>query len=252
MRTSFATTGASRCYYLDAPLQETIVRHATKPDQAYLVQVADPHLRDWYRERDLLPSGTETLIDSSSTLSETVERITHESGLDRVPHVPGAPRVVPSRRATPGHGGRVLDRVDEHAHGPWELRVHRVRAPEGVTVREGGYAVADVVRPHSEQVPGWALTRTESGLTSAVAALYGWDEETGVAREVEANAYGPHSATPYLRAVRHPGGESVHVTLVVLTRDVVHPWALRESITCTREDDGRVTVAFPDGEAVAV
>ncbi|WP_018566016.1 DUF2264 domain-containing protein [Streptomyces sp. PsTaAH-124] len=137
-------------------------------------------------------------------------------------------------------------------HGPWELRVHRVRAPEGVTVREGGYAVADGVRPQAEQGPGWALARTESGLTSAVAALYGWDEEAGVAREAEANACGPHSATPYLHAVRHPGGESVHVTLVVLTRDVVHPWVLRESVRCVRGDDGLVTVTFPDGETVTV
>ncbi|MFI1292710.1 DUF2264 domain-containing protein [Streptomyces sp. NPDC020792] len=169
------------------------------------------------------------------------------------------PLICQGRRASSRHDVQLPGMEDEFPiestsvlRGPWELRVHRVRAPEGVTVREGGYAVADVVRPHSEQGPGWALTRTESGLTSAVAALYGWDEETGVAREVEANAYGPHSATPYLRAVRHPGGESVHVTLVVLTRDVVHPWALRESIMCTREDDGRVTVTFPDGEAVAV
>ncbi|MFI1292722.1 AAA family ATPase [Streptomyces sp. NPDC020792] len=79
--------GTSRCYYLDVPLQETLVRHATKPDPAYLVQVTDQHLRDWYRERDLLPSGIETLIDSSSTLSETVERIMRETGLDRVPAI---------------------------------------------------------------------------------------------------------------------------------------------------------------------
>ncbi|MYR61884.1 hypothetical protein GTY54_38690, partial [Streptomyces sp. SID625] len=65
-------------------------------------------------------------------------------------------------------------------------------------------------------------------------------------------ACGPHSATPYLRAVRHPGGESVHVTLVVLTRDVVHPWVLRESVRCERGDDGLVTVTFPDGETVTV
>ncbi|MFI9603334.1 DUF2264 domain-containing protein [Streptomyces sp. NPDC052043] len=163
------------------------------------------------------------------------------------------------RRASSRHDARIPGMDAEFPiestsvlHGPWELRVHRVRAPEGVTVREGGHAVADVVRPHAEQGPGWALTRTESGLTSAVVALYGWDEVTGVAREVESNAYGPHSATPYLRAVRHPGGESAHVTLVALTRDFVHPWALRESITCAREDDGRVTVTFPDGETVTV
>ncbi|MEV3853681.1 DUF2264 domain-containing protein [Streptomyces sp. NPDC050095] len=137
-------------------------------------------------------------------------------------------------------------------HGPWELRVHRVQAPAGVTVREGGYAVADAVRPQAEQGPGWALTRTESGLTSALVALYGWDEETCVAREVEANAYGPHSATPYLRSPRHPGGASVHVTLVALTRDLVHPQALREAVDCAVDEDGQVHLTFPDGETVAV
>ncbi|MFE6887818.1 DUF2264 domain-containing protein [Streptomyces sp. NPDC057694] len=137
-------------------------------------------------------------------------------------------------------------------HGPWELRVHRVQAPAGVTVREGGHAVADTVRPHTEQGPGWALVRTEQGLTSAVVALHGWDTETGAAHEVEANAYGPHSATPYVRAADHPGGASVHVTLVALTRDTVHPEALRASIGCEVTDDGTAHITFPDGETVTV
>ncbi|MFF4822727.1 phosphotransferase-like protein [Streptomyces sp. NPDC001212] len=79
--------GTSRCYYLDVPFQETLVRHATNPNPAYLAQVTDQQLRDWYRERDLLPSGIETVIDAGSTLSETVERIMHETGLDRVPAI---------------------------------------------------------------------------------------------------------------------------------------------------------------------
>ncbi|MFK4070320.1 DUF2264 domain-containing protein [Streptomyces sp. NPDC029674] len=131
-------------------------------------------------------------------------------------------------------------------HGPWEIRAHRVRAPAGVTVREGGHAVADGTRPHAECGPGWALIRTSTGLTSAVVALYGWDEEAGIAREVAANAYGPHSATPFLTSAAHSGGDSVHVTLVALSRDTVHPRALRESISCHLAGD-RVRVRFPDG-----
>ncbi|WP_406223146.1 AAA family ATPase [Streptomyces decoyicus] len=79
--------GITRCYYLDVPLQETLVRHATKPDLADLAQVTEEHLRDWYRERDLLPSGLETVIEASSGLDDTVKRIMCEAGLDRMPAV---------------------------------------------------------------------------------------------------------------------------------------------------------------------
>ncbi|MEV8426475.1 AAA family ATPase [Streptomyces niveus] len=79
--------GVSRCYYLDVPLHETLLRHAAKPDPACLAQVTDQHLREWYRERDLLPSGIETIVDASSTLNDTVERIMRETGLDKVPAI---------------------------------------------------------------------------------------------------------------------------------------------------------------------
>ncbi|MFF9391209.1 AAA family ATPase [Streptomyces griseoluteus] len=79
--------GVSRCYYLDVPLTETVARHATKGDAAYLSQVTDDHLRDWYRERDLLPGGLESVIDASSALEDSVTRIMRESGLDRIPPV---------------------------------------------------------------------------------------------------------------------------------------------------------------------
>ena len=78
--------GPTRCYYLDVPLRETFARHATKPRE-YLAQVTDEHLRDWYRERDLLPSGIETVIDAASSLDATVERIMFETGLDRLPAI---------------------------------------------------------------------------------------------------------------------------------------------------------------------
>ncbi|MFZ3598511.1 DUF2264 domain-containing protein [Streptomyces sp. BH104] len=169
------------------------------------------------------------------------------------------PLTCETRRASSRHHARLPHTDTEFPiestsvlHGPWELRVHRVQAPAGVTVREGGHAVADTVRPDTGRGPGWALARTASGLTSAVVALHGWDTEAGIAREVEANAFGPHSATPYLRSRPHAGGTSIHVSLVAITRDAVHPQALREALECTVDAAGEVTVTFPDGEVVTV
>lgn len=84
--------GTTHCYYLDVPLEETLARHATKPDPEYLAEVTDQHLREWYRERDLLPGGIETVIDAGSTLHATVARIMHETGLDRGPSTCGGGR----------------------------------------------------------------------------------------------------------------------------------------------------------------
>ncbi|GGV58220.1 hypothetical protein GCM10010245_91350 [Streptomyces spectabilis] len=78
-----AHRGASRCYYLHVPFEETLVRHATKPDAEYLAHVTEAHLRDWYQEKDLLPGGLETVIDAASALDDTVQQILRESGLDR-------------------------------------------------------------------------------------------------------------------------------------------------------------------------
>ncbi|QEV04511.1 AAA family ATPase [Streptomyces prasinus] len=79
-----AHCGVSRCYYLDVPYAETARRHATKADAEYLQQVTPDHLSDWYRERDLLVGGIETVIGADSTLDETVQRILRESGLEEV------------------------------------------------------------------------------------------------------------------------------------------------------------------------
>ncbi|MFD9907260.1 DUF2264 domain-containing protein [Streptomyces sp. NPDC059063] len=136
-------------------------------------------------------------------------------------------------------------------HGPWEIRVHRLSAPAGATVREGGYAVADTARPHTEEGPGWALARTGCGLSSVLVGLHGWDEGAGVGHQVEANAFGPRSATPFLLARDHPGGTSVHVTLVALTRDAVHPHGLKDAIRCAVHGD-TVRITFPDGDDVTL
>ncbi|MFI9556963.1 DUF2264 domain-containing protein [Nonomuraea endophytica] len=130
--------------------------------------------------------------------------------------------------------------------GPWEIRVHAITAPNGSTVREGGYAVADASPPAVVTGAGWALARRADGLTSALIGLYGWQRAT-VVRDVEANAFGPHSATPRLEA-DSPG---THVTLVVLSGDAVHPTALRDAIGVEVSEDV-VEITFPDGDTVSV
>ncbi|MFG3026578.1 AAA family ATPase [Streptomyces sp. NPDC048254] len=78
--------GTTRCYYLDVPLQETLVRHGTKPAE-YRGQVTDEHLLEWFRDRDLLPGAIETVVDADSALHVTVDRIMRETGLERVPAI---------------------------------------------------------------------------------------------------------------------------------------------------------------------
>ncbi|MFB6676482.1 kinase [Streptomyces sp. NPDC056390] len=80
-----AHRGVSRCYYLDISIEETLVRHASKADHEYLAQVTEQHLRDWYRERDVLPGGLESVIGADSRLDATVARIMNGTGLAHLP-----------------------------------------------------------------------------------------------------------------------------------------------------------------------
>ncbi|MFJ3644132.1 AAA family ATPase [Streptomyces sp. NPDC090108] len=74
--------GPTHAYYLDVPFEEALVRHATKP---IADDVDETQLRDWYRTRDLLPGGVETVIGAGSTLHETVDRIMLDTGLNGLP-----------------------------------------------------------------------------------------------------------------------------------------------------------------------
>ncbi|MGW4727886.1 AAA family ATPase [Streptomyces shenzhenensis] len=74
--------GPTRGYYLDVPFGETLARHATKP---IADDVSERQLRDWYRPRDLLPGGIETVIGAGSALHETVDRIMRDTGLTHLP-----------------------------------------------------------------------------------------------------------------------------------------------------------------------
>ncbi|MFE8947908.1 AAA family ATPase [Streptomyces sp. NPDC007856] len=74
--------GPTHGYYLDVPFAETLARHATK---SIATRVSEADLRDWYRQRDLLPGGVETVIGSDSCLPETVDRIMRDTGLAGLP-----------------------------------------------------------------------------------------------------------------------------------------------------------------------
>jgi hypothetical protein len=63
---------------------------------------------------------------------------------------------------------------------------------------------------------------------SAVVNLHGYDE-AGVHRDLGANPFGAHSATPYLAAA-HSGEPLVLVYAVLLTRDALPPAAFAEGI----------------------
>ncbi|WP_345020961.1 AAA family ATPase [Streptomyces shaanxiensis] len=74
--------GPTHCYYLDVPFEETLLRHATKPD---MPGVGERELREWYRQLDLLPGGVETVVGAESGLNDTVDRIMRETGLAVLP-----------------------------------------------------------------------------------------------------------------------------------------------------------------------
>jgi len=72
-----------------------------------------------------------------------------------------------------------------------------------------------------------------------------------IAWRLDTNAFGPHSATPYLDAEHDGKGPRVLVSAVVLSGDTVWPRQLAESIEVT-VDGFHVTVRFADGTRAGV
>lgn len=70
--------GLTCCYYFDVPFEETLRRHVTKRQA---VAYGETEMRDWYRERDLLPGGVEHIIPADSSPEDTVRRVIRDSGL---------------------------------------------------------------------------------------------------------------------------------------------------------------------------
>jgi hypothetical protein len=106
--------------------------------------------------------------------------------------------------------------------GAAEIRIHQVTAPAGYRVRDGGHALAAAVPLELHDADGVALAHRADGLTSAVRALHGYTR-AGVVTAEAANAFGKHSATPYVIADGHPGGTAVYVSLVLLAVTAEEP-----------------------------
>lgn len=81
-RLADANRGPSFFYYLDVPFDETVRRHATKPQAA---EYGPDTMAEWFRHRDLLPGDREQVIDQHSQLDETVKRILADTGLPLEP-----------------------------------------------------------------------------------------------------------------------------------------------------------------------
>lgn len=70
--------GASHAYYFDLPFAETVRRHAGKP---IAHEIGEAELRAWWRPCDLLSNVVEQIIDESSSLESTVERVLQDTSL---------------------------------------------------------------------------------------------------------------------------------------------------------------------------
>jgi predicted kinase len=97
-----AHRGRSFCFYLEVSLEETLRRHATRPQAA---DFGEEQMRSWYLPADLLGLDGEQVIAQSSTVEETVARVIATSGLGRARH----PELQPVRRTQPDHPAAVED-----------------------------------------------------------------------------------------------------------------------------------------------
>jgi hypothetical protein len=91
--------------------------------------------------------------------------------------------------------------------------------------------------------------RRPTGLSSTVVGLRGFDE-AGVATARDANAFGPHSATPWLATAAEVQPGAVYAALVCLSGVVAGPGAAEAVRLEVRHDgDGTTfaTVTWPDG-----
>jgi predicted kinase len=70
--------GVSHFYYLDVSMEETLRRHATRPQAAGF---GPDDMRQWHRPGDLLSEIREHVIPETSTLQETISLILAETQL---------------------------------------------------------------------------------------------------------------------------------------------------------------------------
>jgi hypothetical protein len=83
--------GRTWFYYLDIPFEETLRRHAGKPQAG---EYGHAEMSSWYREHDVLPGGYEQIIGEHATLDAIVQQVMNDTGLTRE-------RTLPRQQAQP-------------------------------------------------------------------------------------------------------------------------------------------------------
>lgn len=84
--------GPSYTAWMDVSLDETLRRHAGRPELAH---ISAAMMRSWYTPLDLLGVPGEQVIDEASTLEDTVAAILHDSGLAEAAALTPCPLVCP-------------------------------------------------------------------------------------------------------------------------------------------------------------
>ena len=64
--------GISACFYYDLSFDETVDRHATKPQSS---EYGPEAMRSWYRQHDLIPALTETTLGRDITLDDAATKM---------------------------------------------------------------------------------------------------------------------------------------------------------------------------------
>lgn len=145
----------------------------------------------------------------------------------------------------------------EFAAGPWlttasvlrgavEVRLAVVDSAGPYTVRIGGYAVAADDPPSSTVDGERAVVWRPDGLTSTVVGLRGLPV-AGVLDRAGVDAYGPHSAVPFVTTTEPVRAGEVHAAAVVLTGA-----GEGRDLPAVAVAGGVVTVRWPDGAEDAV
>lgn len=74
--------GKSAAFYYDLDFEETVARHASKPQSA---EYGAALMAGWYRERDLIPGLNEHIFDAAISLDEAVRAMMTAVELPEIP-----------------------------------------------------------------------------------------------------------------------------------------------------------------------
>jgi hypothetical protein len=136
-------------------------------------------------------------------------------------------------------------------NGPLEVRLARVDGPvrEPLRLRLGGYCLAAAEPPLAYEETGPAAwVHRPTGLSSTVVGLRGFDQ-AGIATARDANAFGAHSATPWLATAAEVEPGAVYAALVCLSGVVEGPGAaeaVRLEVCYDGDGTALAVVTWPD------